>query len=145
QEYDAVYKAGAKAIFGPGTVIADAAADLVEKLSQELGFKLNEAAKYAVFALVIPVAAPTRRKARRRISPAPLTVRLKSEMMPVIGSVIAGRMIGVRDVIGIAGEGVAPAAASIGPVWERAHETVDHHWRRYDEGRLQRHLRQRRR
>jgi len=45
QDYDAVYKAGAKAIFGPGTVIADAAADLVEKLSRELGFKLNEAAE----------------------------------------------------------------------------------------------------
>lgn len=45
QDYDALYKAGAKAIFGPGTVIADAAADLVEKLSHQLGFKLNEAAE----------------------------------------------------------------------------------------------------
>ena len=45
QDYDALYKAGAKAIFGPGTVIADAAADLVEKLSEQLGFKASEAAE----------------------------------------------------------------------------------------------------
>ena len=45
QDYDEVYKAGAKAIFGPGTVIADAAADLVEKLSAQLGFKASEAAE----------------------------------------------------------------------------------------------------
>jgi len=45
QDYEAVYKAGAKAIFGPGTVIADAAADLLEKLSEELGFKPSAAAE----------------------------------------------------------------------------------------------------
>ena len=45
QDYDAVTEAGAQAIFGPGTVIADAAADLVEKLSAKLGFKLSEAAE----------------------------------------------------------------------------------------------------
>ena len=45
QDYDALYAAGAKAIFGPGTVIADAAADLLEKLSAQLGFKPSEAAE----------------------------------------------------------------------------------------------------
>ena len=37
QDYDALYEAGATAIFGPGTVIAEAATDLLEKLSQQLG------------------------------------------------------------------------------------------------------------
>ncbi|MDH3579945.1 MAG: methylmalonyl-CoA mutase [Hyphomicrobiales bacterium] len=45
QDYEAVTQAGAQAIFGPGTVIADAAADLVEKLSAKLGFKLSQAAE----------------------------------------------------------------------------------------------------
>ena len=45
QDYEALYAAGAKAIFGPGTVIADAAADLLEKLSAQLGFKPSEAAE----------------------------------------------------------------------------------------------------
>ncbi|MEM8743383.1 MAG: methylmalonyl-CoA mutase [Pseudomonadota bacterium] len=45
QDYDELYAAGAKAIFGPGTVIADAAADLLEKLSVQLGFKPSEAAE----------------------------------------------------------------------------------------------------
>jgi methylmalonyl-CoA mutase len=45
QDYDELYAAGAKAIFGPGTVIADAAADLLEKLSAELGFKPSAAAE----------------------------------------------------------------------------------------------------
>jgi methylmalonyl-CoA mutase len=37
QDYDAVRKAGAEAIFPPGTVIAEAAEDLVRKLNQRLG------------------------------------------------------------------------------------------------------------
>ncbi|NBC34268.1 MAG: methylmalonyl-CoA mutase [Alphaproteobacteria bacterium] len=37
QDYDALYEAGAAAIFGPGTVIGDAAADLLEKLNNSLG------------------------------------------------------------------------------------------------------------
>ncbi|GEC14727.1 methylmalonyl-CoA mutase [Nitrobacter winogradskyi] len=37
QDYDALYKAGAEAIFPPGTVIADAAEDLIHKLSARLG------------------------------------------------------------------------------------------------------------
>jgi methylmalonyl-CoA mutase len=37
QDYDAVYKAGAAAIFPPGTVIAEAAEDLVRKLNRRLG------------------------------------------------------------------------------------------------------------
>ena len=45
QDYDELYAAGAKAIFGPGTVIADAAADLLEELSAQLGFKPSAAAE----------------------------------------------------------------------------------------------------
>jgi len=37
QDYDALYASGAEAIFPPGTVIADAAASLLDKLSQRLG------------------------------------------------------------------------------------------------------------
>jgi methylmalonyl-CoA mutase len=39
QDYDALYKAGATAIFPPGTVISDAAADLLEKLNKALGYE----------------------------------------------------------------------------------------------------------
>jgi methylmalonyl-CoA mutase len=42
QDHDALYAAGAKAIFGPGTVIATAASDLLEKLSHALGFNLEQ-------------------------------------------------------------------------------------------------------
>jgi methylmalonyl-CoA mutase len=37
QDYDALYKAGAEAIFPPGTVIAEAAQALIAKLNQRLG------------------------------------------------------------------------------------------------------------
>ena len=37
QDYDALYKAGAEAIFPPGTVIADAAEELIRKLNTRLG------------------------------------------------------------------------------------------------------------
>jgi methylmalonyl-CoA mutase len=37
QDYDELYKAGAEAIFPPGTVIADAAEDLIHKLNARLG------------------------------------------------------------------------------------------------------------
>jgi methylmalonyl-CoA mutase len=37
QDYDELYAAGAKAIFPPGTVIAEAALDLLDKLNAELG------------------------------------------------------------------------------------------------------------
>ncbi len=37
QDYDTLYKAGAEAIFPPGTVIADAADELVKKLNARLG------------------------------------------------------------------------------------------------------------
>jgi len=39
QDYDALYEAGATAIFPPGTVISEAAADLLEKLNKALGYK----------------------------------------------------------------------------------------------------------
>ncbi len=45
QDHDALTSAGAKAIFGPGTVIADAARDLLEKLSNQLGFDPKKAAE----------------------------------------------------------------------------------------------------
>ena len=45
QDYYALYQAGATAIFGPGTVIADAATDLVQKVSVQLGFADSEAAE----------------------------------------------------------------------------------------------------
>ena len=45
QDHDALYEAGAQAIFGPGTVIATAAAELLEKLSSALGFQLTQAAE----------------------------------------------------------------------------------------------------
>ena len=37
QDYDALYKSGAEAIFPPGTVIADAAEELIHKLNVRLG------------------------------------------------------------------------------------------------------------
>jgi methylmalonyl-CoA mutase len=37
QDYDTLYQAGAEAIFPPGTVIADAAEDLIRKLNERLG------------------------------------------------------------------------------------------------------------
>jgi methylmalonyl-CoA mutase len=37
QDYDALYKAGAEAIFPPGTVISDAAEELIRKLDARLG------------------------------------------------------------------------------------------------------------
>ena len=44
QDYDALYKAGAEAIFPPGTVIADAAEELIHKLNARLGHS-SEAAE----------------------------------------------------------------------------------------------------
>jgi methylmalonyl-CoA mutase len=44
QDYDALYKSGAEAIFPPGTVIADAAEELIRKLSIRLGHS-SEAAE----------------------------------------------------------------------------------------------------
>jgi methylmalonyl-CoA mutase len=37
EDYDALHEAGAVAIFGPGTVIADAAIELLEQLDAQLG------------------------------------------------------------------------------------------------------------
>jgi methylmalonyl-CoA mutase len=37
QDYDALYKAGAEAIFPPGTVISEAAEELIHKLNARLG------------------------------------------------------------------------------------------------------------
>lgn len=37
QDYDYLYKAGVAGIFGPGTVIAQAALDILEKLKNEVG------------------------------------------------------------------------------------------------------------
>ena len=44
-DYDALFAAGAKAVFGPGTNIPEAAADLVEKLNEQLGYGPKQAAE----------------------------------------------------------------------------------------------------
>ena len=44
-DYDALFKAGAKAVFGPGTNIAVAATDLIAKLNTALGYRSVEAAE----------------------------------------------------------------------------------------------------
>ena len=44
-DYDALFRAGAKAVFGPGTNIAAAAADLIGKLNSSLGYTSAEAAE----------------------------------------------------------------------------------------------------
>ena len=41
-DFDALYEAGATAIFPPGTVIADAAGDLLRTLAEQLGLKLED-------------------------------------------------------------------------------------------------------
>ncbi|SLJ82412.1 Probable methylmalonyl-CoA mutase large subunit MutB [Mycobacteroides abscessus subsp. abscessus] len=43
-DFDELYQAGAAAIFPPGTVIADAAIDLLRKLAGELGHELEGSA-----------------------------------------------------------------------------------------------------
>jgi len=43
QDYDALFKAGAEAIFPPGTVIAEAAVELVQKLNRRLGHEREAA------------------------------------------------------------------------------------------------------
>jgi methylmalonyl-CoA mutase len=45
QDFDALYKAGASAIFPPGTVIADAAVNLIEDLNRRLGYGPKQAAE----------------------------------------------------------------------------------------------------
>jgi len=42
QDYDALFDAGAAAIFGPGTVISKAALEVLEELAQRLGFEEGE-------------------------------------------------------------------------------------------------------
>ena len=47
QDYPALYEAGAAAVFGPGTVIGEAAAKLVRVLADELGIALEDASPAA--------------------------------------------------------------------------------------------------
>ena len=44
-DYDTLFRAGAQAVFGPGTKIPEAAADLLEKLNAALGFGPKAAAE----------------------------------------------------------------------------------------------------
>ena len=44
QDYQALYDAGAAAVFGPGTVISEAAIKLTEKLAEHLGISLGDSA-----------------------------------------------------------------------------------------------------
>jgi len=45
EDYEALFAAGAKAVFGPGTNIPEAAADLIDKLNAQRGYKPAEAAE----------------------------------------------------------------------------------------------------
>ncbi|MBB3018664.1 methylmalonyl-CoA mutase [Microvirga lupini] len=45
QDFDALYQAGASAIFPPGTVIADAAVNLIDDLNRRLGYGPKQAAE----------------------------------------------------------------------------------------------------
>ena len=45
QDYPELYAAGAKAIFGPGTSIADAAIDLLQKFGAKIDAKSKQAAE----------------------------------------------------------------------------------------------------
>ena len=45
EDYDALFAAGAKAVFGPGTNIPEAAADIIAKLNEQLGYAPAEAAE----------------------------------------------------------------------------------------------------
>ncbi|MGI9426640.1 MAG: methylmalonyl-CoA mutase [Hyphomicrobiaceae bacterium] len=45
EDYDALFEAGAKAVFGPGTNIPEAAADLISKLNAQRGYAPAEAAE----------------------------------------------------------------------------------------------------
>ena len=45
QDYDALFKAGASAIFPPGTVIAEAASSLIAELNRRLGYGSRAAAE----------------------------------------------------------------------------------------------------
>ncbi len=45
EDYDVLFAAGAKAVFGPGTNIPEAAADLIDKLNAQLGYSPAEAAE----------------------------------------------------------------------------------------------------
>ena len=45
QDFDALHAAGASAIFPPGTVIADAAANLIRELNGRLGYGPKQAAE----------------------------------------------------------------------------------------------------
>jgi len=45
QDFDTLLKAGASAIFPPGTVIASAAVDLIAELNRRLGYGSKEAAE----------------------------------------------------------------------------------------------------
>ena len=45
QDFDALIQAGASAIFPPGTVIADAAVNLIDELNTRLGYGPKQAAE----------------------------------------------------------------------------------------------------
>ena len=44
QDYQALYDAGASAVFGPGTVIGEAAVKLIRELADRLGISVDEEA-----------------------------------------------------------------------------------------------------
>ena len=44
QDHEALYEAGAAAVFGPGTVIGEAAVKLIRSLAERLGISLDDSA-----------------------------------------------------------------------------------------------------
>jgi methylmalonyl-CoA mutase len=47
QDYPALHEAGASAVFGPGTVIGEAAAELIRSLASRLDLSLEESREAA--------------------------------------------------------------------------------------------------
>ena len=81
-DYPALRDAGAAAVFGPGTVIAEAAVDLLQKLTAALDDRLRAAARVDVAALAKGVLGGSRSVLARAItlveSRAPTTGRRPS-------------------------------------------------------------------
>ena len=66
QDFDALHEAGASAIFPPGTVIADAAVDLIDDLNARLGYAPNRRPRNLHPGRRVIPRAKSRRPRRRR-------------------------------------------------------------------------------
>src|SRR5262249_18423918 len=76
QDYDELKRAGAEAIFPPGTVIAEAAEALLHKLNQRLGHEQQaaECAALGKAAIATPIATGSRAKPCRRAAGPPFPI-----------------------------------------------------------------------